>query len=514
MDTTKSGNADGVQAVKRIELAFGDIEVKFIVNPSEYQQREPNKATLTHTKGGAWIDAWGAGVLEFHIRGITGGHRGDRAYRNWIKLRDCIRAVYASVQDGQPITEYLRLYNYTDHEYWHCWPMPNGLELTRSKSNPLLYQYSLSLWGLSRIGETVNSANSVLSSSAASSSGLAGSKSSVGSFSENEKYKVAEGDSLEYWKRYADMLYRVSNADYEVIRRNLYHAIGEERAQEVLEWFNAQQVTNTETVSTVSGGDAYVTTGYSVPDTVTSANVTVYTRSQESLVSECAYLAGILKPLVGGDNGKLAPAAAFFIVNGISLDENGNAFIKPSQFSTGVALSGLQPPSSGSVSILQSEMSFSPVVSKIGSETYKSIKSCSSSVLSQNFSGEWNSSGENAIVSEAISSENANSDFIQELRALELENGISPQDIGRLRITVIDFMALYLELSRYSQYKTFSVSKTSVNSLAKNTEALILHFADSGNASTNEDDSALIAYILRRFYTVAILIEKEIAPYA
>lgn len=481
-----------------MELAFGDLEVHFSVNPSEYQQREPNKATLTHTKGGAWIDAWGAGVLEFHIRGITGGHRGDKGYQNWIKLRDCIRAVYDSIQDGQTITEYLRLYNYTDNEFWHCWPMPNGLELTRSKSNPLIYQYSLSLWGLSKIGETVIESSQ--------------SEASAQSQSQSEKDESADGED---WYRLALNMQRFSKMSYPVIWNTLARNIGEEKAWEIVDWLNSRQSTNVETVTTSSGGDEYVTTGYANPETVTSAKVTVSSRSQDSLVNVCSYLASVLKPLVGGDNGKIAPAAMSYVLSGIQINPDGGitCFSPTASYASGIELPSIQSSSDPMNSILQNEMDFIPSVSQQAYSSYSSAKKYGADVLSANFSISQGSSAKSAIVNAFIDSSDVNSEFIQNIKTLESESGISQSDAGTLRVTLLEFMALYLEMSKYTQSQSCKISKTSTEQLIRNVETLILHFVDSGNASTDDDDSAYIAYILRRFYTVAILVNSEIAPY-
>lgn len=492
----QSGNANGVQAVKRMELAFGDLEVHFSVNPSEYQQREPNKATLTHTKGGAWIDAWGAGVLEFHIRGITGGHRDDKGYQNWIKLRDCIRAVYDSIQDGQTITEYLRLYNYTDNEFWHCWPMQNGLELTRSKSNPLIYQYSLSLWGLSKIGETV----------------VEPSQSVASAQPKSEKTDDANGED---WYKWALNMQRFSNMSYPVIWNTLARHIGEEKAWEIVDWLNSRQSTNVETVTTSSGGGEYVTTGYANPETVTSAKVTVSSRSHDSLVNLCSYLASVLKPLVGGDDGKIAPAAMSYVLSGILINADGGitCFSPTASYTSGVDLPSIQSSGNPMNSILQNEMNFVPSVSQQTYAVYSSAKKYGTDVLSANFSISQGSSAQSAIVSAYMDSSDVNSEFIQSVKTLESEGGISQSDAGVLRVTLLEFMTLYLEMSKYAQSQSCKISKTSAEQLIRNVETLILHFADSGNASTDDDNSAYIAYILRRFYTVAILVNSEIAPY-
>lgn len=156
-----SGNAKPGRPLKRMKLVFKNTSIQFAINPEDYSQKEPHKANLTQTKGGAWIDTWGAGIVEFSLKGTTGvkGTTGniDTGYQRWKELRGLIREVYDSVSDGKAITDYIKLYNFTDNEYWYCYPSQNGIELYRSKSRPNVYQYTISLWGIRKIGNPSDS---------------------------------------------------------------------------------------------------------------------------------------------------------------------------------------------------------------------------------------------------------------------------------------------------------------------------------------------------------------------
>lgn len=160
VNSLTSGNSNGRQSLKRMKLTWGDIEYQFAINPEDYTQSEPNKATITQTKGGAWIDAWGEGVKELTIKGTTGVYasRGtenvnpDAGYQRWKALRNMIQNAYDAVQDGEKV-ELMRFYNYTDNEYFYVYPAQGGIELYRSKARPLIYQYTLHLWAVRRLGE-------------------------------------------------------------------------------------------------------------------------------------------------------------------------------------------------------------------------------------------------------------------------------------------------------------------------------------------------------------------------
>lgn len=151
-----SGNQTGANStVKRMEFEFHGKSYKFTINPDTYSQKEPNRVNVTQTKGGAFVEAFGAGLPEITISGTTGFKVGtenpETGFEKFKELKELIKSVYSSVQDGSEITESLFFYNYTDEEYWATYP--DSFELTRSKSQPLLYHYSIHLICLGKIGE-------------------------------------------------------------------------------------------------------------------------------------------------------------------------------------------------------------------------------------------------------------------------------------------------------------------------------------------------------------------------
>lgn len=151
-----SGNQTGANStVKRMEFEFHGKSYKFTINPDTYSQKEPNRVNVTQTKGGAFVEAFGAGLPEITISGTTGFKVGtenpETGFEKFKELKALIKSVYSSVQDGSEITESLFFYNYTDEEYWATYP--DSFELTRSKTQPLLYHYSIHLICLGKIGE-------------------------------------------------------------------------------------------------------------------------------------------------------------------------------------------------------------------------------------------------------------------------------------------------------------------------------------------------------------------------
>ena len=142
--------------LKRIEFEFKGKTFKFLLNPETYEQTEPSRINITHTKLGAYIESFGAGIVEISLSGVTGFKNGtnsaESGYNQFKNLRDLIKSVYDNVTDGKEITDFLNFYNFTDNEYYVTFP--SKFQLSRSKSQPLLYKYSIHLYCLRRIGES------------------------------------------------------------------------------------------------------------------------------------------------------------------------------------------------------------------------------------------------------------------------------------------------------------------------------------------------------------------------
>lgn len=134
--------SDGKNKLKRMQFEFDGKVYQFNLNPEEYTQDEPSRSTITHTKGGAWIDDFGAGLVTIYMAGTTGMSNGFEKFK---ELRGLIRNYYNSITPGHTVTKELIFHNFTDEESWVVHPDPSGFRLLRSKSNPLLYRYEIRL---------------------------------------------------------------------------------------------------------------------------------------------------------------------------------------------------------------------------------------------------------------------------------------------------------------------------------------------------------------------------------
>lgn len=151
-----SGNANtSTKNIKRMEFKFKGTSYKFTLNPETYSQQEDGRVTVTQTKGGAFVEAFGAAIVEIQMSGTTGYKNGtgnaENGYQRFKALRDIIKSTYDNIKDGSEIKDYLEFYNYTDNEYYYTYP--DKFKLLRNKQNPLLYKYDIHLYCIRRIGE-------------------------------------------------------------------------------------------------------------------------------------------------------------------------------------------------------------------------------------------------------------------------------------------------------------------------------------------------------------------------
>lgn len=157
-----SGNQNkGNKILKRIEFEFKNTSYKFAVNPESYSQSEPGRVTVTQTKGGAFVEFFGSALVEITLTGTTGfkngGSDAESGYKKFKALRDIIKSVYDNITDGSEISDsdLLKFYNFTDNEYYYT--VPDKFELSRSKSQPMLYKYNIHLYAIRRLGESAPS---------------------------------------------------------------------------------------------------------------------------------------------------------------------------------------------------------------------------------------------------------------------------------------------------------------------------------------------------------------------
>lgn len=130
------------------------------IRPEDLNRTEPQRSTVHQTMGRdltGWVDHFGAGLPSVTIAGNTGwrmnrvtGADGFGSFEqlNQLVMRDFNAAKQAAIDDGvDPAGVRLLFVDVLDGFAWQV--VPTQFVLRRSKSNPLLYQYNITLQAIS-----------------------------------------------------------------------------------------------------------------------------------------------------------------------------------------------------------------------------------------------------------------------------------------------------------------------------------------------------------------------------
>ncbi|MDD3906474.1 MAG: hypothetical protein PHS46_08160 [Candidatus Omnitrophica bacterium] len=157
---------NGVAVPKRMSFQItnetaGKIERQyhFILNPEDYSQTEQNRVTITPTKGGAYVDRFGPGLINIQLSGTTGYARreGDATINGvvvadsidgWIafnKMREDIYRYFLNASKDSRQNYQLYFYNWRERETERWRVEPQQFTLRQSASKPLLYMYNIEM---------------------------------------------------------------------------------------------------------------------------------------------------------------------------------------------------------------------------------------------------------------------------------------------------------------------------------------------------------------------------------
>lgn len=137
-------------------------ELTLSINPENFSQTEPARITVTQTKGGMFVDHFGAGVTTITIAGTTGyKHRVvqvskdpnfaelESGQQEFLRLRKMYRDWMDNSTDptaegvSNPNPAQMRFHNWADNESYLV--AINTFTLQRAVGRPLLYQYNIQL---------------------------------------------------------------------------------------------------------------------------------------------------------------------------------------------------------------------------------------------------------------------------------------------------------------------------------------------------------------------------------
>lgn len=150
-------------------------ELTLVVNPEDFQQTESSTSNVILTAGDVFSDSFGPGLTRIRISGSFGqrpkagsGSGQLEALRlrqffrkyldqvNPIITKDSISAPQTSTVSGQTrnASAKLQFFNPKDNEFWDIEIPGEYLTITRSKTTPFLYKYTLTFVGMTPSTQT------------------------------------------------------------------------------------------------------------------------------------------------------------------------------------------------------------------------------------------------------------------------------------------------------------------------------------------------------------------------
>lgn len=147
--------ADGTNDLKRVVLHLpseGDKGwYRFKVNPENYSIEMPQRTSVIKTKSDIIIEDYGKDIEVINFSGTTGfkpimENGVKRNGKDKIEELEHIITKYAKgAGDGNQQSNTMFFYNMTDGSYYKVHLAPQGLKITRSKDEPLLFRYDITL---------------------------------------------------------------------------------------------------------------------------------------------------------------------------------------------------------------------------------------------------------------------------------------------------------------------------------------------------------------------------------
>ncbi len=125
-------------------------QVTLIIRPEELSREEPSRVTVQQTLGGAYLDHYGLGISTISIQGNTGWRAGqsEDGGQHFERLRSDIFLRWHELraeQQGRGDPDIIELVFSDALDNISVVVAPQNFRLQRSKSRPLLYQYSMRL---------------------------------------------------------------------------------------------------------------------------------------------------------------------------------------------------------------------------------------------------------------------------------------------------------------------------------------------------------------------------------
>ncbi|BCK59790.1 structural protein [Staphylococcus phage vB_SauH_DELF3] len=148
------------RAALRFPISSGDYDMyRFKVKPESFEIDAPQRTSITRSKSDIIVEDYGKDIEPITFSGTTGFRvvksvDGTKTRKQKLEVLQHRQEAYAKQGgDGCVAGAYIELYHFTDHKYYKVHLTPQGLKISRSKDESLLYRYEITLVVIGNLAE-------------------------------------------------------------------------------------------------------------------------------------------------------------------------------------------------------------------------------------------------------------------------------------------------------------------------------------------------------------------------
>ena len=149
--------ADGINNLTRMELAYSGGSYSFNINPENLVMTQPHRSSVVKTQSTFVIDDFNDDVQTLKLSGTTGGSRGAKGEKAIMSLWKFLDSYANDTPSyGQAPKEALTFYNHTENYAFSVTLAPDGYTITRDVARPLFWNYDITFIVLGYAGQTID----------------------------------------------------------------------------------------------------------------------------------------------------------------------------------------------------------------------------------------------------------------------------------------------------------------------------------------------------------------------
>lgn len=148
------------QSLQRIALSYKGTTINFTINPNQYQEVRPQRATQLKAQGDNIVEQYGPDFTQISFSGTTGWHRdaqGKTGTDRFNDLQNMLQQYQNDTLNGLSPGTDLMFYNYTDGRSYAVTLPASGFQYSRNADTPILFDYAISFIALRGSGEPTRS---------------------------------------------------------------------------------------------------------------------------------------------------------------------------------------------------------------------------------------------------------------------------------------------------------------------------------------------------------------------